>query len=70
MKELGIPGTALVIVQGDQLVRLKAFGVADACVASNPDKKAADWWTTCRCYRGKQQPNTCRALITSLSISV
>jgi CubicO group peptidase (beta-lactamase class C family) len=30
MKELGIPGTALVIVQGDQIVHLKAFGVADA----------------------------------------
>jgi len=29
MKELGIPGTALVIVQGDQIVHLKAFGVAD-----------------------------------------
>ena len=30
MKELGIPGAALVIVQGDQFVHLKAFGVADA----------------------------------------
>jgi hypothetical protein len=30
MKELGIPGTALVIVQDDQIVHLKAFGVADA----------------------------------------
>jgi len=30
MKELGIPGAALVIVQGDQIVHLKAFGVADA----------------------------------------
>ena len=29
MKELGIPGVALVIVQGDQIVHLKAFGVAD-----------------------------------------
>jgi len=58
MKELGIPGTALVIVRGDQIVHLKAFGIADACIASNPDKKAADWWTTGRCYRGKQQPNT------------
>jgi len=29
MKELGIPGAALVIVQGDQLVHLKGFGVAD-----------------------------------------
>jgi CubicO group peptidase (beta-lactamase class C family) len=29
MKELGIPGAALVIVQGDQIVHLKAFGVAD-----------------------------------------
>src|SRR5688572_25327363 len=30
MKELGIPGAALVIIQGDQIVHLKAFGVADA----------------------------------------
>lgn len=30
MKELGIPGTALVIVRGDQIVHLKAFGVAAA----------------------------------------
>ena len=30
MKELGIPGAALVIVQGDQIVHLKAFGMADA----------------------------------------
>ena len=30
MEELGIPGAALVIVQGDQIVHLKAFGVADA----------------------------------------
>lgn len=30
MKELGIPGAALVIVEGDQIVHLKAFGVADA----------------------------------------
>jgi CubicO group peptidase (beta-lactamase class C family) len=30
MKELGIPGAALVIVQGDQIVHLKAFGIADA----------------------------------------
>ena len=30
MKELGIPGAALVIMQGDQIVQLKAFGVADA----------------------------------------
>jgi CubicO group peptidase (beta-lactamase class C family) len=29
MKELGIPGAGLVIVQGDQIVHLKAFGVAD-----------------------------------------
>jgi len=29
MRELGIPGAALVIVQGDQIVHLKAFGVAD-----------------------------------------
>jgi CubicO group peptidase (beta-lactamase class C family) len=29
MKELGIPGAALVIVQDDQIVHLKAFGVAD-----------------------------------------
>lgn len=29
MKELGIPGAALVIVQGDQIVKLKAYGVAD-----------------------------------------
>ena len=46
MQELGIPGAALVIIHGDQIVHLKAFGVADACIASNPDKKAADWWTT------------------------
>jgi CubicO group peptidase (beta-lactamase class C family) len=32
MKELGVPGAALVIVQGDQIVHLKAFGVADASV--------------------------------------
>ncbi|HSL45499.1 MAG TPA: serine hydrolase domain-containing protein [Anaerolineales bacterium] len=30
MKELGVPGAALVIVEGDQIVHLKAFGVADA----------------------------------------
>src|SRR5574341_1067104 len=30
MKELGIPGAALVIVQDDQIVHLKAFGVADS----------------------------------------
>lgn len=30
MKELDIPGAALVIVQGNQIVHLKAFGVADA----------------------------------------
>ena len=30
MEELDIPGAALVIVQGDQIVHLKAFGVADA----------------------------------------
>ena len=30
MVELGIPGAALVIVQGDQIIHLKAFGVADA----------------------------------------
>ena len=30
MKELGIPGAALVIVQGDRIVHLKGFGVADA----------------------------------------
>jgi CubicO group peptidase (beta-lactamase class C family) len=29
MKELRIPGAALVIVQGDQIVHLKAFGVAN-----------------------------------------
>ncbi len=29
MEELDIPGAALVIVQGDQIVHLKAFGVAD-----------------------------------------
>lgn len=29
MKELGIPGAALVIVQGDQIVHLKGFGIAD-----------------------------------------
>ena len=29
MEELGIPGAALVIVQGDQIVHLKGFGVAD-----------------------------------------
>ncbi len=29
MDELGIPGAALVIVQGDQIIHLKAFGVAD-----------------------------------------
>jgi CubicO group peptidase (beta-lactamase class C family) len=29
MKELEIPGSALVIVQGDQIVHLQAFGVAD-----------------------------------------
>src|SRR5688572_21143962 len=30
MKELGIPGAALVIIQGDQIVHLRAFGIADA----------------------------------------
>lgn len=30
MDELGIPGAALVIVEGDQIVHLKGFGVADA----------------------------------------
>ena len=30
MQELGIPGAALVVVQGDRIVHLKAFGVADA----------------------------------------
>jgi CubicO group peptidase (beta-lactamase class C family) len=30
MKELGIPGAALVIVQGDQIVHMKAFGRADS----------------------------------------
>ena len=30
MQELRIPGAALVIVQGDRIVHLKAFGVADA----------------------------------------
>ena len=30
MKELGIPGAALVIVQDNQIVHLKGFGVADA----------------------------------------
>src|SRR5687768_2933448 len=30
MEELGIPGAALVVVQGDQIVHLKGFGVADA----------------------------------------
>src|SRR5688572_31620792 len=30
MKELGIPGAALVIIQGDRIAHLKAFGVADA----------------------------------------
>lgn len=30
MKELGIPGAALVVIQGDQIVHLRAFGVADA----------------------------------------
>ena len=29
MKELGIPGAALVIVQGNQIVHLKGFGIAD-----------------------------------------
>jgi CubicO group peptidase (beta-lactamase class C family) len=29
MKELGIPGAALVIVEGDQIVHLKGFGIAD-----------------------------------------
>ncbi|MEP7134337.1 MAG: serine hydrolase domain-containing protein [Chloroflexota bacterium] len=29
MNELNIPGAALVVVQGDQIVHLKAFGVAD-----------------------------------------
>src|SRR5687768_830706 len=29
MKELGIPGAALVIVQDDQIVHLQGFGVAD-----------------------------------------
>ena len=28
MKELGIPGAALVIVEGDQIVHLKIFGVS------------------------------------------
>src|SRR5688572_10764077 len=32
MKELGVPGAALVIVQGDQIVHLQGFGVADADV--------------------------------------
>lgn len=30
MKELGIPGAALVIVKGDRIVHLQAFGTADA----------------------------------------
>ncbi len=30
MKELNIPGAALVIVQGDQIVHLKGFGAANA----------------------------------------
>lgn len=30
MKELRIPGAALVVVQGDQIVHLQAFGVADS----------------------------------------
>lgn len=30
MEELGIPGAALVIVQGDQIVHMKGFGVADS----------------------------------------
>jgi CubicO group peptidase (beta-lactamase class C family) len=30
MEDLGIPGAALVIVQGDRIVHLKGFGVADA----------------------------------------
>lgn len=30
MEELGIPGAALVIVQGDRIVHLKGFGIADA----------------------------------------
>lgn len=30
MKDLGIPGAALVVVQDDQIIHLKAFGVADA----------------------------------------
>src|SRR4029078_11599289 len=30
MKELRIPGAARVVVKGDQIVHLKAFGVADA----------------------------------------
>ncbi|MBI5965916.1 MAG: beta-lactamase family protein [Chloroflexi bacterium] len=30
MEELGIPGAALVIVEGDQIVHLKGFGVTDA----------------------------------------
>jgi hypothetical protein len=46
MQGLGIPGAALVIIHGDQIVHLKVSGVVDACIASNPDKKAADWWTT------------------------
>ena len=29
MKELGIPGAALAIVQDDQIVHLQVFGVAD-----------------------------------------
>ncbi|HNE03854.1 MAG TPA: serine hydrolase domain-containing protein [Anaerolineales bacterium] len=30
MNELGIPGAALVIVEGDQVIHLKVFGIADA----------------------------------------
>src|SRR6185503_5294861 len=29
MKELGIPGAAIVVVQDDQIIHLQAFGVAD-----------------------------------------
>jgi CubicO group peptidase (beta-lactamase class C family) len=32
MKELGIPGAALVIVENEQIVHLKAFVVADGLV--------------------------------------
>lgn len=30
MNELGIPGAAVVVVEGNQIVHLQAFGVADA----------------------------------------